>query len=129
MAKRRSSKKRYQSSSRSSGTNRRKSEAEARVERVTWFLLVLLFAAVNFLPEGTLPNALIPFAGALVLLGSGLYQYAHRWQVSPITWIAGSIMMVMGLYSIYVDASIDFLPFSLIAFALVIGFGVLTGET
>jgi uncharacterized membrane protein len=126
MAERRS---RSRSRSSNRGGRRRKSEAEARVERMTWFLLVLIFAAISLLPEGSMPNALVPFAGALVLLGSGLYQYSHRWRVSPVTWVVGSIMMVIGLYSIYVNQTVDLLPHSLVAFAIVIGFGVVTGET
>lgn len=110
-------------------TGYRKSEAEARVERVTWFLLVAIFGIINLLPSDALPNAWVPLAGALVLLGSGLYQYARRWRVSPTTWIAGSIMMVMGLYSIYVNPRTELIAPSLLAFAVVIGVGVLTGET
>lgn len=113
----------------SSTRSTRKSEAEARVERITWFLLVAIFGIINLLPTGSLPNALVPLAGALVLLGSGLYQYSRRWRVSPTTWIAGSVMMVMGLYSIYVNPQTELIAPSLLAFAIVIGIGVLTGET
>ncbi len=108
---------------------KRKSDAEARVERFTWFLLVVIFAAFNMLPQGMIPNALIPFSGAVVLLGSGTYQYTKRWKVSPITWIAGTIMLVFGLYNLTLDPNRDFLGLSLVMFAVVIGFGVLTGET
>ena len=131
MTKHRSS--RSRSSSRSQGgtysRTGRKTEAEARVERTTWFLLVLIFAAINFLPEGTIPNAWVPFGGALVILGSALYQYSRHWYVSPVTWIVGSVMLMLGLYSMYVDPGANLLSISLIAFAVVIGFGVLTGET
>ncbi len=132
MAKRRSSSRSRSSNRRSSSSrssSKRKSEAEARVEQVTWFLLVLIFAAMSMLPEGSVPNALVPLGGALVMLGSGLYQYSHRWRVSPITWVVGSLMMAIGLYSIYVNQTVDLLPHSLVAFAIVIGFGVVTGET
>lgn len=108
---------------------KRKSDAEARVERFTWFLLVAIFAALTMLPVGTIPNAFVPFSGAVVLLGSGTYQYTKRWKVSPITWIAGSIMLVFGLYNLFLDSSRDLLGLSLVMFAVVIGFGVLTGET
>lgn len=107
----------------------RKSDAEARVERFTWFLLVILFATLNMLPAGSVPNAFVPISGAIILLGSGMYQYFRRWHVSPVTWIAGSIMLVLGLYNLAMDPTRDFLGLSLIAFAIVIGFGVLTGET
>lgn len=109
---------------------RRKSDDEARVERVTWFLLVLMFGIIYLLPESNdLPNWLVPVAGATILFGSGIYQYTRRWHVSPITWIAGSIMFVLGLYGLYVDPNQNLLSFSLFTFAAVIGIGVLTGET
>jgi hypothetical protein len=111
-------------------SRRRKSDDEARVERVTWFLLVLIFGMIYLFPESTdLPNWLIPVAGAMILFGSGIYQYTRRWHVSPITWIAGSIMFVLGLYGLYVDPNQNLLSFSLFTFAAVIGVGVLTGET
>lgn len=129
--------KKSRSSSRSSrrdynsgGYSRRKSDDEARVERVTWFLLVLIFGMIYLFPESTeLPNWLIPVAGSMILFGSGIYQYTRRWHVSPITWIAGSIMFVLGLYGLYVDPNQNLLSFSLFTFAAVIGVGVLTGET
>lgn len=108
---------------------RGKSAAEARVERLTWFFLVLIIAVISLIPEGAIPNAYIPFAGAVVLLGSGLYQYSRRWRVSPVTWIAGSIMLVMGGYNAYSRPDADLTGAVLITFALVILFGTLTGET
>jgi hypothetical protein len=106
-----------------------KREREARIERMTWFLLVLIFAILYFVPDNTLPNWLVPAAGALILLGSGVVQYARRMAVSPITWIAGSLMLMMSLYSVYINPNTDLLGFSLVVFAVVIGFGVITGET
>jgi Na+/H+ antiporter NhaD/arsenite permease-like protein len=107
-----------------------KREREARIERMTWFLLVLIFAIIYFIPETVnFPNWIVPAAGALILLGSGVVQYARRMAVSPITWIAGSLMLMMSLYSVYVNQSVDLLGFSLVVFAVVIGFGVITGET
>lgn len=116
---------------RSSGQyyGRGKSWAEARIERLTWFALVLVTATISILPENTFPKAAIPFSGATILLGSGLYQYMQRWRVSPVTWIAGSVMLIMGLYNLYMNPNADlFLP-TMITFALVILFGTLTNET
>ncbi len=109
---------------------RRKSDAEARTERFTWFFLVLIFAIVYLLPESVeLPNSIIPFAGAAVLLLSGIYQYMRRWRVSPITWIVGTILLVFGVYSLQINPRFDFYGISLLAFALVILAGLMTGET
>jgi hypothetical protein len=108
---------------------RQKSEGEARAERTTWFLLVLIFALLNLIPENTFPNWAVPMSGAFVLLGSGLYQYMKRWRVSPVTWIAGVLMAVLGVLNFTAFRDVDFLGWALIAFAAVIGFGVITGET
>lgn len=108
---------------------RRKSYAEARAERVTWFLLVLVFAIVSLFDAGEIPNWIIPASGAFILLGSGIYQSVRRWRVSALTWIGGTVMLVLAVISYYVSPEQDFFAFTLLTFALVIGFGVLTGET
>lgn len=130
MARRRSSRSKNTSqSTRSGGGYRRKSEAEARVERFTWFLLVLVFAVLYILPEANVPYWVVPLSGAVILLGSGIYQYSRRWRVSPITWIAGTIMVLICMINLYVNPNHDFSGFALLTFAAVIGFGVITGET
>jgi len=109
---------------------RRKSEAEARVERITWALLVLVFAIVQLIPGSTtLPNFFVPLAGALILLGSGLYQYSRRWRVSPITWIGGAFMALFTFYNLQINAATSFTGACLIVFFVVIIFGLITGET
>lgn len=107
----------------------RKSDAESRAERITWALLVLVFALFQIAPPGMLPNWFIPVAGAAILLGSGMYQYSKRWRVSPMTWIAGTLMLAFALYNIYRDPTFNFLGLSLLMFLGVILFGLLTGET
>ncbi len=106
---------------------RRKSDREARIERTTWLLLVLVFAVLYFLPDSTIPNWMVPAAGALILIGSGVYQYGERYRVSPITWIAGAVMAVFAYYSFQSGANM--VPFTLFTFAAVIVLGVITGET
>jgi hypothetical protein len=108
----------------------RKSSAEARVERITWALMVLVFALVQLMPEGTaLPNFTIPFAGALILLGSGLYQYSRHWRVSPVTWIGGAFMALFTYYNLQINPNANFIGECLIVFFVVIIFGLVTGET
>jgi hypothetical protein len=107
----------------------RKSNAEAKVERITWFLLVLVFALLNIFPDFTPPNWAVPGAGAVILLGSGLYQYTQKWRVSPVTWIGGSLMLFFVLMNTMFGFTFNFLGPSLLVFAFVIGFGVITGET
>lgn len=50
----------------------KKSGHEARVERMTWFALVITFLGAYYL---NVPGAFTCFAIALILLVSGLYQY------------------------------------------------------
>lgn len=108
---------------------REKSYGEARVERVTWALLVLIFAVTQVVPINMLPNWFVPGAGALILLASGIYQYSRRWRVSPITWIGGVLMLLFALTNLYVMPTANFLgPSLLIVFGVII-FGVITGET
>jgi hypothetical protein len=128
MARRRS---RSTSASRSTdGASRRKSEAEARVERITWALLVLVFAIIQLLPAGSsVPNFFVPFAGALILLGSGLYQYSKHWRVGPVTWIGGAFMALFTYYNIQINPATNFTGACLIVFFVVIIFGLITGET
>jgi len=108
---------------------RRKSDAEARVERITWALLVLVFAITQILPEGSLPNWFIPLSGGLILLGSGAYQYSRGWQVSPITWIGGVAEALLAYYVFNINPAADMLGESLLVFVGVILFGLITGET
>lgn len=108
---------------------RRKSQAEARVEHITWALLVVVFAILSLLPDGLEPpNWITPFAGAIILLGSGIYQYVRRWRVSPIVWIGGALMAATVFYGLQINPERDLIGFSLLVFAAVIGFGVFTGE-
>lgn len=110
--------------------SRRKSEQEARIERITWALLVLVFAVVQLMPNpASLPNFFVPLAGALILLGSGAYQYSRRWRVSPITWIGGAFMTLFAYYALQVNPAQSFIGACLVVFFAVIIFGLLTGET
>jgi hypothetical protein len=109
-----------------------KSKAEARVERITWGLLVLIFAALYLLSDNTvqaLPNWVVPLAGAIVLLGSGAYQSARRWKVSPITWITGFLLLILAVIGFYVLPNRPFIIESLFVTLIVIVFGTFTGET
>ena len=74
----------------------RKSYAEAQVERMTWALLVGVFAVLYLLPEGaTVHNWIPPLAGAVILLGSGFYQYSRGWRVAPVTLPEGAVITLV----------------------------------
>jgi hypothetical protein len=110
---------------------RRKSRDEERIERLTWFFLVMVIAIIHVFREGgmTLSNWIIPFSGSVVLLGSGLVQYTRRWHVSPATWLGGALLAGLALINLYVSPGSSFFGISLIVFAVVILIGLLTGET
>lgn len=116
-------------SSQSYGRN--KSYAEERIERLTWFFLVLAIAGVQIVQQGgmAVPNWTIPFVGCVVLFSSGMYQYSRRWRVSPTTWIAGALLAGLALINLYISPTSSFLGISLVVFAAVILVGLLTGET
>jgi len=110
----------------------KKSAAEARVERLTWGLLVLIFAVLYLVSDNvmeTIPNWLIPGIGAVILLSSGIFQYSKRWRVSPITWIGGILMLLFALLAFYVLPTREFLVETLIVTLAVIIFGTFSGET
>jgi hypothetical protein len=107
---------------------RGKSEAEAKVERLTWFFLVAIFAIIQ-ITETAFPNWTVPVAGAIVLLGSGIYQYSRGWKVSPVTWLAGALMVGLTYINLQINPERNFIGLALLVFAGVILFGLLTGET
>lgn len=113
--------------------HRRKSAAETKAEQLTWFLLVLIFALLSIFQDNVaadlIPNWLVPLSGAVVLLGSGIYQYSRNWRVSPMTWIIGAVLLMFGLVNVLIDPTLNLTGFSLLAFAAVILFGLFTGET
>jgi hypothetical protein len=113
------------------GSRGRKSNRESRLELMTWASLVVVIALGALTRENniTLPGWLVPFLGAVILLGSGVYQYSRSYRVSPITWLAGLVLFVFVAYHFYVDSTQEFVGASLIVFFLVIVFGIITGDT
>ena len=108
-----------------------KSRAEERVERLTWFFLVMIFAIIQVLLESGfgLPNWFVPLSGSVVLIGSGLYQYSRRWRVSPTTWLGGALLAGLASVNLYWSPERNFLGICLLVFAGVILIGIVTGET
>lgn len=112
-------------------TSGRKNQAEAKIERMTAILLVGIFALIYITEQRNIdvPNALVPFAGGVILLGSALYQYGQRWRVSPWTWISGTALLMMAIYNMSIDPSANFYGVSLLIVAIVLTVGLFTGET
>lgn len=109
---------------------RRKSYDESRIEMITWFMLVLIFGVLYILPDETaLPRWFVPGAGGVILLASAIIQYGRGWRVSPVTWLGGTFMIFLAYWGVTQAPNADLIGPSLITFAAVIGFGVVTGET
>ncbi|MBK8138180.1 MAG: hypothetical protein IPK52_20595, partial [Chloroflexi bacterium] len=62
-------------------------------------------------------NWIAPLAGAVILFGSGLYQYSRGWRVAPVIWIGGSLMLVSVYYGSQMDPTRDLIGFTLLVFA------------
>lgn len=106
----------------------RKTGREARAERMTWFGLVLVFMLLNFDRDFTIPDFVIPFLLAAILMVSGIYQYTQNWRVSPLTWIFAAVFIFGGVFGIYYNSPIDLRLASLIIVFIIILFGVITNE-
>jgi hypothetical protein len=132
VSRRRSSRRRnYNYDDRRDIRSRGKSYREARIELMTWAALVMVIALGALGRENNinLPNWFVPFAGCIVLLGSGILQYSRGYRVSPVTWIGGIVLALFFAYSWQIDPLQPLVGASLIVFFLVILFGIITGDT
>lgn len=108
----------------------RKTREEARVERITWFLLVMIFIGLSFDESISIPEYVVPALVAAILLISSMYQYSHNWKVSPVNWITAAILIVITAYDVYFGVPfVDLVLVSLLAVVGIILFGVVTNES
>ena len=120
----------------------RKSAAEAKAERTTWFFLVLVFIILSFDREDTIPDFAVPIVTAVILFVSAFIQLRRGWRVAPIVWIIATILALVGGLTYYfetqvtpneaIDIVLTYLNpvlISLAATVLVILLGVLTNES
>lgn len=108
----------------------RKTRQEARAERITWFLMILVFILYSFDTGATIPTYVVPIILSIILVGSGLYQYAKKWRVSPVVWIVGVILGIVGAYGVYFTRPIfDPTLAAFIGTVLVILMGVISNES
>jgi len=107
-----------------------KTNAELRIERLTWFGLVGVLVIPSIVPDWlTLHNALSPFFAGLVLIASGIYQHRQKWRVSFSTWVAGTISFGIAIYSLLERPELD-MTFPVVLLAVfVIGIGIFVNET
>ena len=107
----------------------RKSGKEAKAERTTWFMLILVFMLLRFDRDVSIPDYVIPFVIATILVISGIYQYTQHWRVSPFIWVFTGVLYVAGFFdSFYGGLPIDLTLLSLILVVIIILMGVITNE-
>lgn len=73
---------------------------EARVERATWFAMILVFVLLRFDRSVTYTEFLVPISLGIILLVSGTYQITQKWPVSPFTWMFGAVLVLAGITTI-----------------------------
>lgn len=107
----------------------RKTSREARIERITWFGLTLVFIIMSLDENFSIPPEFAPFACALILLLSSVYQYTRGgWSVSPFTWIATTLLFVLGIWEVAMTPFIDIVLLSMVVVIGLIAIGVLTND-
>jgi hypothetical protein len=113
--------------------SRRKSEEEARVERLTWGAMVAVIMVLVGLPNASgLPPVIAPAACAAILLGSGIYQASKRWSVHPVTWMMATVLLLLAGGVVIRPALAQTFPvlsITLAALVVVILLGIFTGDT
>lgn len=118
-------------------SSNRKSKQEARVERYTWFSMVVVFILISLDERLTEPGFWVPLVISAILFISGIIQYQNGWRISPFTWIVGAVLLVIGGLTWYfsrpeVAVSVQFLDpilISLLATVIVIVYGIITNES
>ncbi len=117
-----------------------KSKEEAKVERRTWLAMAGVFIVLSlFDPENALPDYVVAFTIAGILMTSGIYQFMQSddnesWRVSPITWIVAAILGLFATFYAFsefrgwIRIPIDLRLLSLGATYLILILGILTNE-
>lgn len=108
----------------------RKTGKEARAERITWFVMILVFLPMSFPNIQMLEGYITCLILAVILLVSGVYQKSKRWQVSPLTWVIMTVLFLAAGADWYFDQTvIDLNLVGLVATFIVIALGVITNES
>lgn len=110
-------------------SNRRRSRrsSERQVELFSFLAIVVLFL-LQLMAGTAFPTMTILLLGAMVLLGSAIYQSSRRWRVNPMTWVGGALMLVfavLGLQGTPIPLG-PLLPLAIFGAVLVASF--VTGE-
>ncbi len=104
----------------------RKTGQEAKIERLTWFLIVIVFL---FMSNNGFDGAATLGIVSTILLISGLYQWRKRWSVGPAVFLAAGIGALITLYSLWQPLPVDLSLVSFILIVVVIFVGIITNDS
>ena len=102
---------------------------EAKFERATWFVMIMVFALLRFDRGLTLPEYVVPIVIGLILILSGVYQITQKWPVSPFTWMIGIILLVSAFVTFYINLPVDLILLSFIGAVTHIIIGIISNES
>lgn len=105
-----------------------KTSREARIERITWVVLVLIFVIVSRDEGRLIPIEIVPYLCAAVLFFSGIYQISQGYGTSFILFMVVTALVGVGLWGSLGNPFIDPTLISLLLVIGVIGIGVITNE-
>jgi len=103
----------------------RKTGAEAKIERIMWFALIVVFL---FMSNNEFDGAWTLVTVSSIILFFSFYQWRRRWSVSPITAVFAGIGLLAGAYGVYNPQLFDLSLLSFILILGVIGFGIVTND-
>lgn len=104
----------------------RKTGTEAKVERLTWFAIVIIFL---FMSNNDFDGAVMLGTISAILLLSGVYQWRRRWSVGPAVFIAAGIGGIVSLYSLWQPLPVDLSLASFVLIIFVIVVGIITNDS
>jgi hypothetical protein len=112
------------------GMARRKRGEEAKIERLTWALMVAW--VIITIPETVqVPVWAIAGVCGAILMSSGIYQSSKRWDVFPITWIGSTVLLGLAGGAYIWSERFEFfvIPITLAMIVIVILMGIFAGDT
>jgi signal transduction histidine kinase len=105
---------------------RRKTGQEAKVERLTWFLMVIAFLLMT---NNGFDGAATLGVVSIILLISGLYQWRKRWSVGPAVFLMAGIGLLITLYSFWQPLPFDLSLAPFVLIVAVIFVGIITNDS
>lgn len=103
-----------------------KSGYEAKVERATWFGMMIAFLGMTYTgASGTWTCIVL----SIITLVSGIYQYRRGFTVGPAVWGVGFVGLALGGYGLYFQPAFDLSLLALVMVIVVIAMGVVTKQS